>query len=91
MRRLTGCVGMLLIPVIVVAAHAQSLGQASDMPIDKLKTLYLDCEQKAMIGKPGMGEIMLCSVYYEELKRRAFDGDFKRVRTWSEGQARVRQ
>jgi hypothetical protein len=30
------------------------------------------------------GAIMMCSVIYEELKHRAFDGDFPRLKAWAD-------
>jgi hypothetical protein len=32
------------------------------------------------------GSVAACSVVYEELKRRAFDGDFDRFLAWSRAQ-----
>ncbi|TIM79229.1 MAG: hypothetical protein E5Y58_01595 [Mesorhizobium sp.] len=58
------------------------------MPIRLLKDLYLDCEREAAAGALGTDDIMQCSIAYEELKRRAFDGNFARIRVWAETQRR---
>ena len=57
-------------------------------PLEKLKSAYLQCEQTAVSGRLGTGEIMLCSVLYEELKQRAFGGDFPRLKAWADEQLR---
>jgi hypothetical protein len=61
---------------------ATTVAAASPLPIEILKSAYLDCERAAVDGKLGQQDIMECSVIYEELKRRAFDGDYARMRAW---------
>lgn len=64
-------------------------------PIDELKRLYLRCNDAALGGRLQSPDIMHCSVVYEHLKRRAFNGDFDKLLAWSssrggEGPARAR-
>jgi hypothetical protein len=49
--------------------------------------MYLACDHAAMQGRLDSGAIAQCSVLYEELKRRAFDGDFDKLLAWSRNQA----
>lgn len=56
----------------------------AQMPIETLKSAYLECERAALDGRLAVGEIMLCSVIYEEVKRRAFGGDFARLKAWAD-------
>jgi hypothetical protein len=72
-----------ILGLLTATAHAQPLG-AAEMPIDILKTVYLECERAAVGGALGSSEVMQCSVVYEELKRRAFGGDFRRLKAWSD-------
>ena len=75
--------------VMLVALTAPSaVGQADEsrlktMTVDDLKSLYLACDRAAMRGLLAAGAIAQCSAVYEELKRRAFGGDFERLLAWS--------
>jgi hypothetical protein len=66
-------------PALPAAAGADPTNQAS---IEELKTTYLRCERAAMTGGLNDGRVVECSIVYEELKRRAFGNDFRRLRTW---------
>ena len=77
----------------VSAAMAAVLGcmgsvsaQESQLTVAELKTIYLDCDRNAMRGLLGAAEIAACSIAYEELKKRAFDGDFDKFLVWSRAQ-----
>lgn len=72
---------------IVVAMSAPSFAQPpaavqTGMPVEALKRLYLDCERGVAAGEMRGGGVALCSIAYEELKRRAFGGDFGRLKAW---------
>lgn len=57
---------------------------AETMPsIDELKRSYVDCERRALLERIPSDEIMQCSVVYEDLKRRAFDGNWIKLWQWS--------
>ena len=89
-RNLTGAVG---IATLALLAGSRVIAQAGTphtpaIPLEKLKSAYLQCEQTAVSGRLGTGDIMLCSVLYEELKQRAFGGDFPRLKAWADGQLR---
>jgi hypothetical protein len=60
----------------------------SEIPLETLKSAYLKCERMGLSGKLVTGDIMMCSVIYEEVKRRAFDGDFTRLKAWADGHLR---
>ena len=68
------------------SATAFGNSESSDrrqLTIAELKTIYLDCDRSAMSGQLGAAEMAACSIVYEELKKRAFDGDFDRFLVWS--------
>jgi hypothetical protein len=52
--------------------------------IEALKTAYLRCEQAAQTGQLQTAAIAQCSEIYHDLKDKAFDGDFGRLRSWYE-------
>ena len=77
---------------LAVATHAiaqSDMSAAPEIPIASLKNAYLQCERAAVSGRLGTDEIMLCSVIYEELKQRAFGGDFSRLKAWADEYLRL--
>lgn len=48
----------------------------------QLKSAYLQCERQAQSTLLDFATAARCSLIYEELKRRVFDGDFERVLAW---------
>jgi hypothetical protein len=60
-----------------------------ELTVADLKTIYLACDRAAMRGLLGAGEAARCSVVYEDLKARAFDGNFEKLLAWSREQARL--
>ena len=88
LRRLAGAVTLTS---LALSATSAALGQPgaparTGMPSEDLKTAYLECERSAVSGRLPAGEIMMCSIIYEELKERAFDGDFTRWKAWADDQ-----
>jgi hypothetical protein len=65
-------------------AAASEPSPTSSMSIEELKGVYLGCEEAAAASKLGGGDVMYCSQVYEELKQKAFGGDFRRIRSWLE-------
>lgn len=52
------------------------------VPVDALKSVYLACERAVQSDDLTAANIRYCSTVYEELKRRAFHGDFKALLRW---------
>lgn len=72
-------------------AHGQAPHAGlKDVPVDGLKKLYLSCDRAVAQGQLAPAGIMQCSVIYEELKLRAFGGDFARLHAWSRAQSPAR-
>jgi hypothetical protein len=72
--------------VWLVAASAAGQAQRSDLkdtPTEALESLYLFCHGEAIRGRLAREAIMQCSVVYEELKWRAFEGDFEKLNHWA--------
>jgi hypothetical protein len=65
---------------------SQTVAQAGSVSIDELKRLYLSCSEEALSGTLSFEEILRCSAVYEELKQRAFGGDYDKFRAWSSTQ-----
>ena len=59
-------------------------GGAEEMPLAMLKRAYPDCERRAVHEPTMTGEIAQCLMIYEGLKRRGFDGNWKKVRQWTQ-------
>ena len=76
---------LMLAALVASAAHGTD-GERIDASVDALKREYLACDRSAMSGRLSSGGIMHCSMVYEELKRRAFGGDFDRLLAWSNSQ-----
>jgi hypothetical protein len=67
-------------PQVLGHSHGDELKALS---VDELKAVYLACDDAAAGGRLTSSEIMKCSVVYEQLKQRAFDGDFAKLHAWS--------
>lgn len=70
-----------------VQAHAASAdtapSDAAPLPsVDQLKRVYLDCEHHSQQGALPFSQAAYCSTVYEQLKARAFGGDFSRLHAW---------
>jgi hypothetical protein len=66
-----------------VLAHSHDSDEVARLSIDQLKRFYLWCGRAAAGGQLDNGAIMQCSIFYEALKQRGFDGDFERLLAWS--------
>ena len=71
-------------------ARADDGGEVARLSIDQLKRFYLWCGGAATDGQLDNGAIMQCSIFYEALKQRAFDGDFERLLAWSRANSSAR-
>lgn len=65
-------------------AHIQQLADSD------LKEFYLRCNRAALRGGLGSGEAALCSVGYETLLKRTFEGDFHALLDWRRAQHSAR-
>lgn len=74
-----------LIPATAVGSRSSEVLR-NDVKVDVLKEIYLNCERAAVRGDLDTGAIMRCSEVYEDLKRRAFGNDFKRLKAWADAQ-----
>lgn len=79
--RLAALLVCALTPLGAVAQAAPAALQ--ELTVEQLKRVYLACDRASLEGRPVASEIALCSIVYEELKRRAFDGDFDKLLAWS--------
>jgi hypothetical protein len=65
-------------------AMPAALAQASP---EQLKAAYLQCDRLVRSAPLDSGTAATCSVIYETLKQRVFDGDFHRLLAWSRTQS----
>lgn len=56
------------------------------LPVPELQRLVLACEREATRAFMSTADAAHCSLAYEELLRRGFDGDFKRLLAWWQAQ-----
>ena len=85
---------VVMLTILSLSATSATLAQSTTptrtgMPLDGLKSTYLECERAAVNARLHTDEIMMCSVIYEELKHRAFDGDFPRLKAWADQHLRL--
>ena len=81
-----GSTGLMLVSVAFVIGSVAA-GDASDRhetTVAALKRAYLECERRALTDDLSAGEVAECSTIYEQLKLRAFNGDWTRIREWTE-------
>ena len=89
-HNLAGAVFMATLGLSLTTSAIAQLGTSAPLgPIEKLKTAYLQYERAAVSGRLATDEIMLCSVIYEDLKKRAFGGDFSRLKVWADEYLRL--
>lgn len=62
----------------VAKARPMMLPQTADV----LKREYLKCDRAAAEGRLDMPSAVRCSLLYEELRDRVFDGDFDALLAW---------
>jgi len=55
---------------------------ASQLTIEQIKAVYLECENQALMAELPAPDAIGCSMTYEELKQRAFNGDFRQLHEW---------
>lgn len=77
----------LLVALATSPAHGRPFdAELREAPVEALKRTYLSCSQAAIDGDLDRAGVMRCSVVYEVLKHRAFDGDFDKLYAWSRRQ-----
>lgn len=78
-------------PLCLVLALAAAPGQGAPsaatshpkaLSPEELKRVYLTCELASSRGLLAMSDVVQCSIVYEELKRRVFDGDYDKLLAW---------
>jgi hypothetical protein len=75
---------VLTLSTLLASAAISSPVVSAEVAIDDLKGAYIACERADAASELRMDDIIRCSIIYEELKQRAFGGDFLSVRKWYE-------
>ncbi|WP_418315664.1 hypothetical protein [Piscinibacter sakaiensis] len=89
------CASAIFVVVPLQAAPLTAVEPASTQRIEsltvaELKRDYLMCNRAVLQGRTDTPLIQQCSIIYEQLKQRAFGGDYGRLYVWSQ-QNPVRQ
>lgn len=71
---------------IVASDHKSLSVQLEAISERELKRAYLRCSREAVQRTLGFGGIASCSIVYETLLRRLFEGDFYALIAWSREQ-----
>lgn len=74
----------------VAADGSAAIAHIQQLTDSDLKEFYLRCNRAAMRGGLGSGEAALCSVGYETLLKRTFEGDFLALLDWRRAQHAAR-
>lgn len=74
----------------VAADGGAAIAHISQLADSDLKAFYLRCTRAALRGVLASGEAALCSVGYETLLRRTFEGDFHALLEWRRAQHAAR-
>lgn len=81
--RATAVVVALSAALVPALAPGKTSGDPMpELTIGELKRSYLVCERASMTRILSWAEVAHCSIVYEALKVRAFDGDFEKLRAW---------
>jgi hypothetical protein len=70
--------------VITVGALGIELPGPSEreLPVEKLKAVFLECDQRSVTAILDFNSAALCSITYEQLLKRGFASDFNRLMDW---------
>ena len=74
----------------VAAEGSAAIARIQQLADTDLKEFYLRCNRAALRGGLGSGEAALCSVGYETLLKRTFEGDFRALLDWRRAQHAAR-
>jgi hypothetical protein len=81
-------IAMSILPLLTLALAALTATAEPDrshlaaVTIDELKAVYLACDRRASSALLDAAEAAHCSLIHEELKQRAFGGDYARLLAW---------
>ena len=76
-----------LIAALLLTAGTFSAAQdLRTLPVRELQRLFLACDRQASPMLMSAADAAACSHAYEALLKRGFDGDFKRLLAWWQGE-----
>jgi hypothetical protein len=70
----------------LMTGRAEALASYQELPSHCLKKLFVACNRAAAEGFLDFGSAAVCSIGYEALLARGFDGNFQALMTWWQGQ-----
>lgn len=66
----------------IVGDRARTLARFEQLPVGCLNVLFLRCSRDAGERFLDLGDAAVCSIGYEALLRRGFDGNFEALLAW---------
>jgi hypothetical protein len=82
----TQAVALLSLALSLGSVHAQSTQTSTPFPkhltTTDLKRVFLACDKASSTARLALHDAVQCSMVYEELKARAFDGDYDKLLAW---------
>lgn len=84
-----GCAVIAALGAPIASSQTRS-DDVQSQSIEELKGIFLACDQAARNGLVATSDVFRCSIAYEELKKRAFGGNFDRLVAWYQASAPTR-
>lgn len=75
---------MNILASLALALSASTNGLPRGVPLERVETVYWDCEASARDRFLSEGEAAACSEAFERIKAEKFDGSFERFMRWWE-------
>jgi hypothetical protein len=73
----------LTLALISSAAISQTkIPEIEALPMDKLETLYWDCDYMSSVALLDSTDAAICSAVFERMKAEKFGGDFNKFMQW---------
>ena len=73
---------LLAVLLLTAGTCAAAQDHLQTLPVREVQRLFLTCERQASQTMMGAADAAACSRAYEELLKRGFDGDFRRLLVW---------
>jgi len=72
----------LALAMVTAVAAPPDRSHLAAVTVDELKVAYLECDRRASHALLDVADAAHCSMVFEELKQRAFGGDWNRLLAW---------
>jgi hypothetical protein len=76
------CLALAMHPVHAQSARSDATAFPKNLATAELKRVFLVCDLASSRARLALHDAAQCSMVYEELKQRAFDGDYEKLLAW---------